>query len=54
MQLYTRFEIRSKVLFAITAQFTAAGVKPPITPFSVELKESEHDALTKKATEERD
>ena len=54
VQLYTRFEIRSKVLFAITAQFTAAGVKPPITPFSVELKESEHDALTKKATEERD
>ncbi|WP_083191044.1 mechanosensitive ion channel domain-containing protein [Legionella jamestowniensis] len=42
VQLYTRFEIRSKVLFAITTQFKAAGIKPPIPPISVELKESEH------------
>lgn len=40
VQLHTRFEVRSKALFAITAQFKAAGVKPPIPPFSVELKES--------------
>ena len=38
IQLYTRFEIRSKVLFALTAAFKTAGVKPPIPPFSVEIK----------------
>ena len=37
VQLNTRFEIRSKVLFAIMAQFKASGIKPPIPPFSVEL-----------------
>ena len=41
VQLHTRFEIRSKVLFAITAQFKTAGIKPPIPPFSVELKGSQ-------------
>lgn len=43
VQLYTRFEIRSKVLFAITAQFNAAGVRPPIPPLSVELKSAKLD-----------
>ncbi|KTD64076.1 mechanosensitive ion channel domain-containing protein [Legionella spiritensis] len=43
VQLYSRFEIRSKVLFAINAQFKAAGVKPPIPPISVEVRESEKD-----------
>ncbi len=38
VQLYTRFEIRSKVLFAITAQFKASGIKPPIPPYSVEVQ----------------
>lgn len=42
VQLHTRFEIRSKVLFAIMAQFKAAGIKAPIPPISVELKEGEH------------
>ncbi|MCC5792075.1 MAG: mechanosensitive ion channel [Legionellaceae bacterium] len=42
VEKHTRFEVRSKVLFAITAQFKAAGIKPPIPPFSVELKQSEH------------
>jgi potassium efflux system protein len=41
VQVHTRFEIRSKVLFAITAQFKAAGVKAPIPPIRVELKENE-------------
>lgn len=41
VEIHTRFEIRSKVLFAITAQFKAAGVKPPIPPLSVELKKHE-------------
>ena len=41
VQLYTRFEIRSKVLFAIMSQFKAAGVKSPIPPLSVELIESD-------------
>jgi potassium efflux system protein len=39
VQLYTRFEIRSKVLFAITAQFKASGIRPPIPPFRVEWDE---------------
>ena len=37
----TRFAVRSNVLFAITAQFKAAGVKPPIPPLSIEVKENE-------------
>lgn len=54
VQLYTRFEIRSKVLFAITAQFKAAGIKPPIPPISVELKEGEYapTTISKRAIEE--
>ena len=52
VQLYTRFEIRSKVLFAITAQFKAAGVKPPIPPINVEFKENDGESLfVKKLTE---
>ena len=39
IQLNTRFEIRSKVLFAIMAQFQAAGIKAPIPPMRVELTE---------------
>lgn len=38
VHLNTLMEIRSKVLFAIMAQFKAAGVKSPVPPFSVELK----------------
>lgn len=38
VQQHTRFEVRSKVLFAITAQFNASGVKPPVPPLSIELK----------------
>lgn len=45
VQLYTRFEIRSKVLFAINAQFKAAGVQPPIPPISVELKSTPTDVV---------
>ena len=37
VQLHTRFEIRSKALLAIMAQFKAAGIKPPIPPLSVAL-----------------
>ena len=39
IQLHTRFEIRSKALFAITAAFKEAGIKAPIPPYSVELHE---------------
>ncbi|MDP1603828.1 MAG: mechanosensitive ion channel [Legionella sp.] len=46
VQVHTRFEIRSKVLFAITAQFKAAGIKPPIPPISVEIKESKSELVT--------
>lgn len=47
VQLHTRFEIQSKVLFAITSQFKAAGIKPPIPPISVEVKDSDVRVLTK-------
>lgn len=53
VQIHTRFEIRSKVLFAITAQFKSAGVKAPIPPISIELKEGEHEPfVTKRITEQ--
>jgi potassium-dependent mechanosensitive channel len=45
VQIYTRFEVRSKILFAIMAQFKAAGVKPPIPPISIELKEGKNESL---------
>ncbi|WP_133129352.1 mechanosensitive ion channel domain-containing protein [Legionella yabuuchiae] len=44
VQEHTRFEVRSKVLFAIMAQFKAAGIKPPIPPLSIELKENVSDS----------
>lgn len=43
VEFHTRFEIRSKVLFAVMAKFKEAGIKPPIPPISVELKEKETD-----------
>lgn len=45
VQTHSRVEIRSKVLFAITAQFKAAGIKPPIEPVAIEIKEGQHHAL---------
>ena len=36
---HSRVETRSKVLFAIMAQFKAAGVKSPVPPFEVDLKD---------------
>lgn len=41
VEQYTRFEVRSKVLFAIMARFKEAGVHAPIPPFAVELTERE-------------
>jgi potassium efflux system protein len=37
VDLHTRFEVRSKVLFAVTDAFKAAGIKAPIPPLQVEL-----------------
>jgi len=52
VQVYTRFEIRSKVLFAITAQFKMAGIRAPIPPISIELREGERaPVIAKKAVE---
>lgn len=48
VQIHTRFEVQSKVLFAITAQFKAADVKPPIEPISIEIKEKNVDKHTSK------
>lgn len=53
VDLNTLFEIRSKVLFAITAQFNAAGIKPPIPPYSVEVKPSNDGALSHDETSEK-
>lgn len=53
VDLYSRPEVCSKVLFAINAQFKAAGVKPPIPPLSIELRESEVDHADKKSSKER-
>lgn len=50
IQMYTRFEIRSKFLFALTAQFKAAGVKPPIPPLSVEIKQAGSDYVLQEKT----
>ncbi|AAU27561.1 TPA: mechanosensitive ion channel [Legionella pneumophila] len=52
IQNHNRVEVRSKVLFAITAQFKAAGIQPPIEPITVELKESSSVSLKKQTTEE--
>ncbi|OEH48688.1 Miniconductance mechanosensitive channel MscM [Legionella parisiensis] len=50
VQVHTRFEVRSKVLFAIMAQFKAANIKPPIEPLAIEIKEGESDFTVKKQT----
>lgn len=42
VQTHSRVEIRSKVLFAITAQFKAAGIKPPVEPVAIEIKDGHH------------
>lgn len=50
---HSRVETRSKVLFAIMAQFKAAGIKPPIPPIEVDLKESQSDfSVFKKPSQE--
>lgn len=52
VQLHSRVEVRSKVLFAITAQFKAAGVKPPIEPITVEFKEGHGNFSLKNSSPE--
>jgi potassium efflux system protein len=44
VQIHTRFEVRSKVLFAITAQFKACGVKAPIPPVHIEVQEAKRES----------
>ncbi|MBA2710031.1 MAG: mechanosensitive ion channel [Tatlockia sp.] len=48
VQIYTRFEVRSKILFEIMARFKAAGVRAPVPPISVEFKEGENELLLAK------
>ncbi|MFA5960286.1 MAG: mechanosensitive ion channel domain-containing protein [Tatlockia sp.] len=45
VEVHSRFEVRSNILFALMAQFKAAGIKAPIPPISVELKEQAHEAI---------
>lgn len=53
VQLHTRFEVRSTVLFAIMAQFKAAGVKAPVPSLNIEMKEPlQHDDMGKPSTEQ--
>lgn len=52
VQIHTRFEVRSKVLFSIMAQFKAANIKPPIEPIAIEIKEGQGDFTLKKQTTE--
>ena len=49
VQHHTRFEVRSTVLFAIMAQFKAAGVNAPIPSLNVELN---HDRIPPVPTSE--
>lgn len=48
IELTSRVEVRSKVLLAITAQFKAAGIKPPIPPFRVEFNAEEDEVVDAK------
>lgn len=48
---HTKVEVRSKVLFAITAQFKAAGIRPPVEPIAVELKEGSYELVKGKTTD---
>lgn len=50
VQEHSRFEVQSKVLFAITAQFKAANIKAPIEPLAIEFKESHAEFIGKKET----
>ena len=54
VQIYTRVEVKSKVLFAITAEFKARGVRPPIEPVSIELKEGYREFFTKNDSSSED
>lgn len=49
---YSRVKVRSALLFAITAQFKAAGIKPPVEPIAVEFKEGQSELLPKKESAE--
>ena len=49
---HSRVETRSKVLFAIMAQFKAAGIKPPIPPLEVDIKDHGTDFSVFKKTSE--
>lgn len=46
VQHHTRFEIRSKVLFAIMAQFKAAGIKSPIPSLQVGFNRDDSKTIT--------
>jgi potassium efflux system protein len=54
VQIHSRVEVRSHVLFAITAQFKEAGIRPPIEPVSIEIKEGHSDTLTGKKSPPKD
>jgi len=46
VQEHSLVEVKSKVLFAITDQFNAAGILPPVEPFALEIKEEYSEAYS--------
>lgn len=55
IQIHTRFEIRSKVLFEILDRFKTAGIKSPVPPLTVELIEenNEYERVKPRKLEQR-
>ena len=57
VQLHARVEVKSKVLLALTEKFRIMGVRAPIPPISIELKERDSSdsekIITQKIIEQR-
>ncbi|STY29330.1 mechanosensitive ion channel MscS [Legionella wadsworthii] len=53
VQIHTRIEVQSKVLFAIMDQFKSNNIKPPIEPLAIEIKEGESDFSVKNQSPEK-
>jgi potassium efflux system protein len=54
IEVHTRFQVRSKVLFSMLEQFKAAGISEPIQPLHIELKDSGSEYMeSRKPTKQR-
>jgi potassium efflux system protein len=52
VQTYSRVEVKSNVLFAIIEQFKASGIKPPVEPLAIEIKERHSSDVRRAHTNE--